>query len=232
MRREKGNPTLAVRVAALVALAAATACVQDGNAQASSPRRQIVRDDTAAVARLIAAVRGSDPFLCELAVRSVDTHGWWSRWGSMGDSPLDRDSSAAAMVVWIQRDHNDPNVVPTLRAGLRDSDGCVRRVAGAFLGRVDHPSATSALTDALTDQNIDTRMIAALGLGLSEKESATQPLMAALRDNSPAVRRAAAWALGSIEARRAHDALIMLLEKDPDARVRQAAAWAIGRLYD
>ena len=221
-----------MRFGVVVAIAVGIACARDGNAQGAAARRPVVRDDTASVARLIAAVRGSNPFLCELATRSVDTHGWWSRWGPMGDSPLDRDSASAAMVAWIQRDHNDPAVVPGLRAGLRDSDGCVRRVAGSFLGRVDHPSATSALMDALTDANADTRTIAAIGLGLSEKESATQPLMAALRDNAAEVRRAAAWALGSLEARAAHDALLTLLEKDPDARVRQAAAWAIGRLYD
>jgi HEAT repeat protein len=216
----------------VVAVLAGIACARDGNAQGAAERRPVVRDDTAAVSRMLAAVRGADPYLCELATRQVDTHGWWSRWGPMGDSPLDRDSSSAALVRWVQQEHNDPAVVPKLRAGLRDADGCVRRVSGAFLGRVDHPSATSALTEALGDADTDVRMIAALGLGLSEKEAATQPLMAALRDNSAAVRRAAAWALGSLEAKPAHDALINLLEKDSDPRVRQAAAWAIGRLYD
>jgi len=235
MRRGMGTRERGTEISflgAVLATLVVVACAQDGNAQGASTRRPIVRDDTASVERMLAAVRGSDPYLCELATRQVDTHGWWSRWGPMGDSPLDRDSASAALVTWVQRDHNDPAVVPKLRAGLRDADACVRRVSGSFLGRVDHPNATAALTEALTDENADIRMIAAIGLGLSEKESATQPLMAALRDNSAAVRRAAAWALGSMEAKPAHDALINLLEKDSDARVRQAAAWAIGRLYD
>ena len=221
-----------MKVAAIVTIVVGIACARDGNAQGAAARRPIVRDDTASVARLLASVRGSNPFQCELATRSVDTHGWWSRWGPMGDSPLDRDSTAAAMVAWIQREHNDPAVVPALRAGLRDADACVRRVAGSFLGRVDHPTATSALVETLTDASEDARAIAAIGLGLSEKAAATQPLMAALRDNSAVVRRSAAWALGSLEARPAQDALVTLLEKDADPRVRQAAAWAIGRLYD
>ena len=221
-----------MKLGVAVAIVVGVACARDGNAQTAGSRRPVVRDDTASVTRLIASVRGSNPFLCELATRSVDTHGWWSRWGLAEGSPLDRDSAAAAMVAWIQRQHNDPAVVPPLRAALRDADACVRRVAGSFLGRVDHPNAAAALLEALTDANEDTRVIAALGLGLSENESATQPLIAALRDNSAAVRRSAAWALGSLEARPAHDALIALLEKDSDPRVRQAAAWAIGRLYD
>jgi HEAT repeat protein len=213
------------------ALALGVACARDSNAQAASSRRAIVPDDTASVTRLLAAVRGADPFLCELATRNVDTHGWWSN-GPPGDSPLDRDSSSAKLVRWIQREHNDPAVVPALRAALRDGDGCVRRVAGSFLGRVKHPSALTALMNGLEDASADTRFVSAIGLGLSEELSATQPLIRALKDGEASVRRAAAWALGAMEAVTAQDALLTALERDTDPRVRQAAAWAIGQLHD
>lgn len=180
--------------------------------------------------RLFAAVRGSDALLCEMAIRNVDMRGWWN-WGPSG-SPLENDSASVALIRWIQNEHNDPAVVPRLRAGLRDSDACVRRLSGSFLGRVKHASALTALIEGLGDASAETRYVAAIGLGLSEEPQAVSPLIRALRDQAPAVRRSAAWALGVIEAREAEEPLIGLLERDGDARVRQAAAWAIGRLHD
>jgi HEAT repeat protein len=235
-RREAGGGRwAAARLLSSVIGAAAfvtvlVACAKDGNAQTTSSAR--TRDDTASVARLLAAVRGSDPLLCEMAVRNVDMHGWWSHGPS---SALETDSASTALIVWIQQGHKDPAVVPRLRSALRDSDACVRRVAGSFLGRVDHPSATAALLAALDDASVDTRTVAVLGLGLSDERSQNTPgvadaLLRRLRDESPVVRRSAAWALGAIEAPAALLPLIDVLGKDADARVRQAAAWAIGQL--
>jgi len=192
----------------------------------------IAADDTASLNRLLRAVRGVDPLLCELATRSVDTHGWWSRWGPLSSDPLEVDSAAAALIAWIQRKHNDPAVVPRLRAALRDPDPCVRRIGGSFLGRVDHPAAVAALLDALADARAETRSVAALGLGLSDKAGLVEPLVRRLKDESPMVRRAAAWALGSLEDDAAIPPLIELLQRDADPRVRQAAAWAIGSIHD
>ena len=226
--RVLGSRLPALGAIAAVLVAAGIACAREGNAQAREP---IVRDDTAAMARLFAAVRGSDPLLCEMAIRNVDMRGWWN-WGPGGGSPLENDSASVALIRWIQNEHNDPDVVPRLRAGLRDSDACVRRVSGSFLGRVKHASAITALIDGLGDASAETRYVAAIGLGLSEEPQGVSPLIRALRDQSAPVRRAAAWALGSIEATEAQEQLIGLLERDNDARVRQVAAWAIGRLHN
>jgi hypothetical protein len=205
-------------------------CVAQGEGAA-------VRDESAAVTRLLAVVRGVDPVLCELVVRSVDTHGWWSRWDGSSGNPLDVDSASAALIAWIQRKHSDPVVVPRLRTALRDPDGCVRRVAGSFLGRVEHPTAAAALVAALEDPSAETRQVAALGLGLWDRDddngtpsSVVEPLVRRLRDDSPMVRRSAAWALGSLEATGAITALIEALQRDTDPRVRQAAAWALGQV--
>lgn len=216
---------------AVGALAFAVARARDGNAQSVNAGR-IVPDDTAAVARLLVAVRGAPPLYCEMATRNVDMHGSWSRWGPMGGDPLETDSASAATLSWIQRKHNDPAVVPRLRVALHDDDACVRRVAGSFLARVEHPSAMSALLSALDDAKAETREVAAYGLGMAEHASAVDPLVARLKDTSPSVRRAAAWALGSIEAKKAVPALMAMLANDPDARVRQAAAWAIGSIRE
>jgi hypothetical protein len=218
-------------LAAAVVIAVVAACAREGNAQGAVARTPVVADDTVSVARLLAAVRGSDPLLCEMAVRNTDNNGWWSRWGSLGGNPLDVDSTAAVLIRWIQRGHNDPAVVPRLRDAMRDTDACVRRVAGSFLGRVEHPAAIAALLDGLGDGNADTRFVAVVGLGLSEVPMQPAPLLRALRDQSPAVRRAAAWAVGEREMKEAEDALIDLLQRDSDARVRQAAAWALGNIH-
>jgi HEAT repeat protein len=215
-----------------LALIVVASCVRDGDAQVASNVR-IVPDDTAAVGRLLSVVRGVDPVLCELVTEKVDMHGSWSRWGPFSHDPLQMDSAASALLDWIQEEHNDPAVVPRLRAGLRDADPCVRRVSGSFLGRVEHGSAAEALIGALDDPSADTRRVAVLGLGMmggDERRPSADPLLRRLRDDSPAVRRAAAWALGSIEAPSALMPLIELLGRDPDPLVRQAAAWAIGEL--
>ena len=196
--------------------------------RAATQPQVVVPDDTASLLRVLRAVRGADPLLCELAVRSVDMHGWWSHWGPISGDPLETDSTSAAIVRWIQNDHNDPRLVPPLTAALHDPDGCTRRVAGSFLGRVDHPSARAALLAGLSDASAGTRAVSALGLGLAEHHAAVQPLIGRLRDESADVRRASAWALGSIEDKAAMQPLIELLARDSDARVRQAAAWAIG----
>jgi len=185
-------------------------------------------DDTAALSRLFAVVRGADPLVCELAARTADgRHGWWS---SRSGDALQVDSSAAAVLRWVQDDRQGGALVPRLTGGLRDADPCVRRLSAAMLGRTHHASAQAALRDALGDATAHTRAVAALGLGLAEDRAAVQLLVRRLGDASTDVRRAAAWALGAIEDKAAMLPLIELLQRDPDARVRQAAAWAIGQV--
>ena len=221
----------AALVLAIVLPSWETACTRDGNAQTGGGATTIVRDDTASVARYLSVVRGVDPLLCELATRSVDRRGGWSQWGPEDSDPLEVDSGSAALIAWVHHRHNDPAVVPRLSAALRDADACVRRVAGSFLGRVEHPSAVAALVAAIDDANAGTRQAAAIGLGLSEKPAgAVAPLMRRLHDDSPNVRRSVAWALGALESTEAMTPLIQTLARDSDARVRQAAAWALGKI--
>lgn len=218
-----------MRHIAIGVLAVAAACARDSRAQDVV----IVRNDTAALSQYLAAVRGANPIACELATRNADAGGWWSRFGPLADNPLDVDSASAAVVAWVQRGHKNASVTPRLRAALRDSDACVRRVAGSLLGRVDHPTATAALLAALDDPNADTRSVAAIGLGMSDRSKTNgvvASLIRRLSDDSPRVRRSAAWALGSVEASAALVPLIELLGKDSDPRVRQTAAWALGQI--
>src|SRR5688572_33411460 len=94
-------------------------CVAQGEGAA-------VRDESAAVGRLLAVVRGVDPVLCELVVRSVDSDGWWSRWDGSSGNPLDVDSASAALIDWIQRNHTDAGVVSGLLYDIVCLDGSLR----------------------------------------------------------------------------------------------------------
>jgi HEAT repeats len=195
---------------------------------AAATPQQVVADDTASLARLLGAVRGANPLSCELASRMVDGRSYWNSGGRSG--LVEMDSSASALIRWVHARHTDPRVVPRLVASLRDSDPCVRRIAGGMLGRVRHPSALSALVTALDDANAGTREVAAIGLGLQEDSSSVPALIARLRDSAADVRRTAAWALGVIEHKSAMMPLVELLGRDADPRVREAAAWAIGEV--
>lgn len=227
-RRAKSFAGRSALVGALVAAAAVAVAwypTREGEARSLPP--QVSTADPENVARLLGSVRGASPLYCELATRLVDGRVWWS---NSGTNLIEVDSASAELIRWVHGKHTDARVVPRLAAGLRDDDPCVRRIAGALLGRVDVPAAVATLTEALDHANEGTRSAAAVGLGLAEREDAVQPLIARLRDASTDVRRSAAWALGAIEHRSALVPLIELLERDTDARVRQAAAWAIGRV--
>ena len=212
----------------VMGIAIGVACANDSNAQTME---RIVPDDTAAVSKLLAVVRGSTPLVCEMAARAADGRGSWMNWGSVGGSPLVIDSASAALLDWVHRAHNDPALVAPLRTAMREDDLCVRRVSASLLAHVDHQAARDALRAALDDAKAGTREVAALGLGMAHVESASDALERKLSDETPAVRRAVAWALGELEVKKSIPALIHVLARDPDASVRQAAAWAIGSMH-
>lgn len=216
--------------AAVVAGVVSSAPAPASSVHGASVTFSVAADDTMALTRLLRSVRGADPLFCEMAARNVDAQGWWSSGGSEPGGALETDSASAEIVRWIRQRKRDPRLVPTLSVAMRDTDRCVRRLAGAFLGRIAHPSALAALHAALNDGGADTREVAAIGLGLAEDRTAVAPLVQRLKDPSPGVRRSAAWALGEIGEKAALADLVALLERDPDARVRQAAAWAIGHV--
>jgi HEAT repeat protein len=186
-------------------------------------------DDSTAVVAFLAAVRGVDPVVCDLAVRSVD-QGWGWGGSETPASAAARDARVREILLAVTRDLRDASVVQPLRAGLSDSDQCVRRMSGPLLGRSNAPGAYAALLTALRASDIETREMAALGLGVADSASAVPALVAALGDESPRVRAMAAWSLGRIEDAAAVEPLARALRGDADAVVRRTAAWALGRI--
>lgn len=230
----------AAGIASLFVLAAAILVVcRSGDAgpaaQAQAAAALVPADSLAA--QLLATVRGSDPVVCELAVRAVDgRHGWSSTADELAGvgatlSPLQR-----ATIRWAVNGGDDERVgasaaaVEPLATALADPDLCVRRMAALKLGRMRDPRGMDALRRALGAADPGQRAIGALGLGYSEDPAAIDALGGVLDDASPEVRAAATWALGEIEDARAIPLLIPVLGGDEDPAVRQVAAWALGEI--
>lgn len=192
----------------------------------ASPAQSRTTDDPATVTAILTAVRGANPLLCELAVRTVETQWGWSGFGLRAP----RDATTRAAVEVINQRRTGIQSVAALAAALGDDDACVRRIAAPLLGRVDHPSALAALRTALHDQRPETREAAAIGLGYTENTAAIPALLGGLQDAVARVRAASAMSLGEIEDRRAIGALVRLLREDRDDEVRAAAAWALGEI--
>ena len=186
-------------------------------------------DDSAAVVAFLAAVRGVDPVVCDLAVRTVD-QGWGWGGAETPASAAARDARVREILRAVTRDLREATVVPPLRAGLSDTDPCVRRMSGPLLGRSSAPGAYAALEQALRAPDVETREMAALGLGVADSAAAVPALVTALGDDSPRVRAMAAWALGRIEEPAAVEPLARALRSDADAVVRRTAAWALGQI--
>jgi HEAT repeat protein len=208
---------------------------------------------------LLAAVRGANPVLCELATRQLGNQ-WGSMSGEDEDVPAAAPEDARRVIAWAHGELGAADVAP-LRTALADPDACVRRAAARLLGRIESPEAVDALLDALRSGERGRQEAAMLGLAHTEdaravaplsdvlrsgdaelrggaawalghvgSRDALQPLIRAARDDEPRVRRSVARALGRIEDAEAIPTLTQLLSGDGDPTVRRAAAWALGKI--
>ena len=199
----------AAGIASLFVLAAAILVVcRSGDAgpaaQAQSAGPAIPADSLAA--QLLATVRGSDPVVCELAVRAVDgRQGWSSTADELAGVGVPLSRLQRATIQWAVAGGEDEQsgasatAVAPLATALADPDACVRRIAALKLGRMRDARGMDALRRALASVDAGQRAIGALGLGYSEDPAAIDALGGALDDASPEVRAAATWALGEIE---------------------------------
>ncbi len=125
--------------------------------------------DSARVARLLQAARGTNTVACELAAATVDGRSGWSS-GTDGDftAGSSADSTARDVATWLHHGDVHAGAVPILRAALADPDWCVRRLAAPLLGRVHDPSAMQAMLAALAATDPVAREMAALALGFAD----------------------------------------------------------------
>ena len=190
---------------------------------------QVVRGaaDSEYATQVIERARGTNEFMCELALRSIHNRIGGGYWINAPDAAMDQGE----LLEWATYQPDSPDAVPVLSDALSDGDRCVRRVAARLLGHVRHPRALEALLDRLRSSDADTRQMAAIGLGYREDRNAVDALLRALTDGAARVRAAVAWALGEIEDRRAIAALTRALQEDPDPTVRRQAARALGQIY-
>ncbi|HEX6745809.1 MAG TPA: HEAT repeat domain-containing protein [Longimicrobium sp.] len=181
---------------------------------------------------LLAAVRGANPTLCELATAAVG-NGWPWGSGDADDAPAlgQRTDETRRALDWLAAHVGSPAEVAVLRDGLADPDACVRRVSARLLGRGRTQAGVDALLEALRSNEPARRDAAILGIGYTDDPRAVAPLTSLLGDRDPEVRGGAAWALGHVGSRDATPALTRLVG-DGEPRVRRSAARALGRLED
>lgn len=176
---------------------------------------------------LLAAVRGANPIVCELATRNFGNN--WGQSGDGEDVPaLARTGEDTRRVLaWVDR--MDSLEVAPLRDGLGDPDVYVRRASARLLGRSRKGEAVDVLLNAVRSGEASRREAAVLGLAYTDDERAVAPLVELLRDADPEMRGGAAWALGHVGSTRASQPLLGILD-DREPRVRRSVARALGRL--
>ncbi|MFL5532244.1 MAG: HEAT repeat domain-containing protein, partial [Gemmatimonadales bacterium] len=186
--------------------------------------------DSSAVARFLAALAGSDPLVCQLAVSSIGNH-----WGPgdddrqigvlAGETRLSRERDA------LGRSITDPAALTLLSSTLSVPNPCVRRAAARLLGNSGTNEAVRGLRAALQSKDPRVREAGALGLADAEDPASLHDLTQALKDSDQSVIRMAAYALGELEDARAVKPLGDLLGSK-DAPTRATAAWALGQIED
>jgi len=116
--------------------------------------------------------------------------------------------------------------IDTLIVALKDKAWNAQLGAATRLIMMGRP-AVDGLIRALRDENPDVQTAAASLLG-EMRETAVAPLMDALSDTDRFVRLVAARNLGKIGNKRAIEALIGSLHREPDSEVRATVAEALG----
>jgi len=116
--------------------------------------------------------------------------------------------------------------IDTLISALKDREWNSQLGAATRLIMMGRP-AVDGLIRALRDENPEIQTAAASLLG-EMRETAVEPLMVALNDKDAFVRLVAARNLGKIGNKRAIEALIGSLHREPDPVVRAAVAEGLG----
>lgn len=187
--------------------------------------------DSAQVARLLGALRASDPLICALATELVGTGIHWSTgWEGMAalhDEPADARSVRRALGEGVA----DAAALRLLGPELGSEHACLRRTAAALLGESDQPAAMDLLRAAAGSRDARRREAGTFGLGVAGDSSDAPRLRALLGDRDPNVVRLAAWGLGAMGDGSATGLLVPLL-RHPQPAVRRTVAWALGRLAE
>lgn len=187
--------------------------------------------DSAQVARLLVALRASDPLVCALATEVLGTgiH-WRSGWegiASLHDEAEETHSTRHA----LRESITDPAALRLIGPELGSPNVCVRRTAAALLGESGKPQALGVLRAAIASSESRVREAGTYGLGIAADTADAPRLRALLGDRDADVVRLAAWALGAIGDEASTTALVPLL-RHQQAGVRRAAAWALGMMAE
>ncbi len=138
-------------------------------------------------------------------------------------------------VVYAMEKMKSPETLSYLRRALSHSSPTVRKEATRILGIYrDTASAPAILAMIANEQDVDVLITALeslpqLALSSDQNFNSIEQL---LRHPDQKIRQTAVTTLGEINARQSAGAIIVLLEKDPDATVRKFSAYALSKLAD
>lgn len=187
--------------------------------------------DSAQVARLLIALKASDPLVCALATEVLGTGIHWnSGWegiAALRDEPVETHSTRHV----LRESITDAAALRLLGPELGSPNACVRRTAAALLGESGKAQALGLLRAALGSSEARVREAGTYGLGVAGDTADVPRLRTLLGDRDADVVRLAAWALGAIGDDASTTALIPLL-RHQQAGVRRAAAWALGMVAE
>jgi HEAT repeat protein len=194
-------------------------------------RRRAVRilgviGDPRSVDAFLAAMRDPDPTVrawTALALGGSDDHmavGMFVR-------PFSIDGGTPIHV--LSRGLQDPRVVPSLVAALKDEAESVRQAAIRALGHTRDPAAVRPLIGAINDPDSGPWLPAAHALANRGDPRAVRPLIRALTSTSTDSQNRAARALGRLKDRRAVEPLLAALDHP---KLAKAAASALGEIAD
>ena len=221
MVASEGSATAAVAATAGVASSGSAASATQTPDERADLLARVLRTDTSATLRRIAAWGLHEHIEADAAVPALT-------------EALRRDPSASVreMAAWALHDaEDDHTAIAALSAAVRgDADPRVRASATWSLGNGGSEAAAEALTAALRDESASVRMRAVWGLGQVEPRSAPPALVAMLRDRDRDVRMLTAWALYSIEDPATIDALQAAMRTETDVDLRFAYIRALAAL--
>lgn len=201
-------------VEALTAVINAPAARQGRSDERPALLANVLRSDTSAALRRVAAWGLAQYADADVAVQAL-----------AGAVRGDRDPAVREMAAWALADAEGGNstVIEALSTAMRrDASVKVRATAAWALGNVGDRDAVEALSAALGDTSRSVRLRAAWAIGNVEPREAPRAVIDMLSDPEAEVRRMAAWVLYNVQDPAAVPALDAAMQREKDKETQHA----------
>lgn len=139
---------------------------------------------------------------------------------------------ASAADVWALASHTSPDAATLLFEELRYAPADRRGVAALSLGKRGDRRAIPDLVAALDDPDPYVREYAIVALVEFGGAVARDAVLEVAADSVTSVRSVTSWALGELGGERSAEALLNMIDSDPDMHTRSMAVMALARIED